>query len=148
MMTLSFPFPYSMAGLAHRGRISSVGRALDCRAAGRGFDSRGRTNTQGLKITEKWRYFLCPAGGWTFAGSDDHVKWRSRQKTSVRAALNFIALIPSCSICSSNVGKSFWSWILKHCIKVGEKKKKVVLCFRPRQKVKLDPVYMEWGTPV
>ena len=20
-----------------------------------------------LKITEKWRYFLCPAGGWTFA---------------------------------------------------------------------------------
>ena len=36
-----------------RGRISSVGRALDCRAGGRGFDSRGRTNTQGLKITEK-----------------------------------------------------------------------------------------------
>ena len=28
-----------------RGRISSVGRALDCRAGGRGFDSRGRTNT-------------------------------------------------------------------------------------------------------
>ena len=41
------PFP-----LLH-GRISSVGRALDCRAGGRGFDSRGRTNTQGLKITEK-----------------------------------------------------------------------------------------------
>ena len=37
----------------YRGRISSVGRALDCRAGGRGFDSRGRTNTQGLKITEK-----------------------------------------------------------------------------------------------
>ena len=36
-------------GLANRGRISSVGRALDCRAGGRGFDSRGRTNTQGLK---------------------------------------------------------------------------------------------------
>ena len=35
-----------------RGRISSVGRALDCKAEGRGFDSRGRTNTQGLKITE------------------------------------------------------------------------------------------------
>ena len=32
-----------------RGRISSVGRALDCRAGGRGLDSRGRTNTQGLK---------------------------------------------------------------------------------------------------
>ena len=36
----------------NRGRISSVGRALHCRAEGRGFDSRGRTNTQGPKITE------------------------------------------------------------------------------------------------
>ena len=36
----------------NRDRISSVGRALECRAEGRGFDSRGRTNTQGLKITE------------------------------------------------------------------------------------------------
>ena len=35
-----------------RGRISSVGRALDCRAGGHGFGSRARTNTQGLKITE------------------------------------------------------------------------------------------------
>ena len=39
--------------LFNRGRTSSVGRALYCRAGGRGFDSRGRTNTQGLKITEK-----------------------------------------------------------------------------------------------
>ena len=32
---------------------------------------------------------------------------------------------------SSNVGKSFWSWIQKDCIKVQEKKKKVVvLCSR------------------
>lgn len=29
--------------------ISLVGRALDCRAGGRGFDSLDRTNTQGLK---------------------------------------------------------------------------------------------------
>ena len=36
----------------NRGRISSVGRALDCRAEGRGFDYRGWTNTRGLKITE------------------------------------------------------------------------------------------------
>ena len=35
------------------GRISSVDKALDCKVEGRGFDSRGRTNTQGLKITEK-----------------------------------------------------------------------------------------------
>ena len=50
-----------------RDRTSSVGRALDCRAGGRGFDSRGRTNTQGLKITVKWRYYPCAAKGWTFA---------------------------------------------------------------------------------
>ena len=49
------------------GRISSVGRALDCRAGGRGFDSRDQTNTQGLKITEYWRYALCTANSQTFA---------------------------------------------------------------------------------
>ena len=37
----------------NRGRISSVGKALDCRAGGRGFDSRGRTNAHGLEITAK-----------------------------------------------------------------------------------------------
>ena len=36
-----------------RGSASSVGTALNCRAGGSGFDSRGRTNTQDLKITEK-----------------------------------------------------------------------------------------------
>ena len=36
---------------------------VDCRAGGRGFDSWGRTNTQGLKITEKSRYSLCTATG-------------------------------------------------------------------------------------
>ena len=35
------------------GRVSSVGRTFDCREEGRGFDSRGGTNTQGLKITGK-----------------------------------------------------------------------------------------------
>ena len=44
-------------------RISTVGRALDCSAGGRGFDSRGRANTQGLNITEKWRYSLLSAVG-------------------------------------------------------------------------------------
>ena len=33
----------------HRGRISSVGRALDCRARVFGFVSRDGTNTQGFK---------------------------------------------------------------------------------------------------
>ena len=50
-----------------RGRFSSVGSALDCRAGGRRFDSRGRNNSQSLKITEKWWYSLCTAGGGTFA---------------------------------------------------------------------------------
>ena len=48
--------------------LSSVGRAPDCRAGGRGFDSLGRTITQlGLKITEKWRYSICTASIWIFA---------------------------------------------------------------------------------
>ena len=48
--------PYESASRINpkvRGRINSVGRALDCRAGGRGFDPRrDPTNTQGLKITE------------------------------------------------------------------------------------------------
>ena len=44
---------YFIGVCIYRGRFSSVGGALDCRAGGRGFDSRGRTNTQGLKVTEK-----------------------------------------------------------------------------------------------
>ena len=46
-------FSYFSSGFVNRSRISSVGRALDCRAGGHGFDSRDRTNTQRLKITEK-----------------------------------------------------------------------------------------------
>ena len=34
-------------------RVSAVVRALEGRAGDHGFDSRGRTNTQDLKITEK-----------------------------------------------------------------------------------------------
>ena len=48
-----------------RGRICSVVRPLDCRAKGRGFDTRDRT--QGLKTTEKWRNCLCPTNGEAFA---------------------------------------------------------------------------------
>ena len=33
--------------------LAQLVERVDCRAGGRGFDSRGRTNTQGLKITEK-----------------------------------------------------------------------------------------------
>ena len=34
----------------------------------------------------------------------------------------------SISFTSSNVGKCFWSWILKGCIKVQEKKRKLLSC--------------------
>ena len=51
----------------------------------------------------------------------------------------FFKLYRTCSnsFDSSNVGEFFWSWILKDSIKVQEKKKKVVLCSRPRHNVKL-----------
>jgi len=51
-VVLSFKFLDEFASMV-TDSISSVGRAIDCRTGGRGFDSRGRTNTQGLKITEK-----------------------------------------------------------------------------------------------
>ena len=40
--------------------ISSEGRAIDCRAGGRGFDSHGRTNTQGLKNTCELKVVTLP----------------------------------------------------------------------------------------
>ena len=70
-VTLHFLFALLFSNFSstfvNRSRISSVGRALDCRAGGHGFDSRDRTNTQRLKITEKWGYCLCPLKGWTCA---------------------------------------------------------------------------------
>ena len=63
---------FPAAGLAH-----AVGRALDCRAEGRGFDSRGGTNTQGLKIIEKVFPLHCgKRRDFRVAWPDDHVKWR------------------------------------------------------------------------
>ena len=45
----------------------------------------------------------------------------------------------SISFNSSNFCRFFWSWILKDCIKVQKKKKKVVvLCSRPWQNVKIS----------
>ena len=43
----------------------------------------------------------------------------------------------SISFNSSKVDNWFWSWILKDCIEVQEKKKKVVVCSRPRENVKM-----------
>ena len=45
-------------------------------------------------------------------------------KRLIRAASNSSCRAYSNSFISSNIGKLFWSWILKDCIKVQEKKKK------------------------
>ena len=60
-------------------------------------------------------------------------------KTSLNVNSSYFKLYRaySNSINSSNVGKFFWGWILKDCIKVQEKKKKVALCSCPQQNVKL-----------
>ena len=44
---------YSHRRISKWSRLSAARLALDCRVGGRGFDFRGRTNTQCLKITEK-----------------------------------------------------------------------------------------------
>ena len=40
--------------------ISSVGRAINCRAGGRGFDSQGRTNTQGFFFSKNLEIRVVP----------------------------------------------------------------------------------------
>ena len=51
-----------------------------------------------------------------------------RQLRKIRAAsVNFNVFIPSCSICQM-LTIFFWSWIPKDCVKVQEKKKKVLSC--------------------
>ena len=45
----------------YRHSVRSVGRACDCKTKSCRLDSWDWTNTQGLKITEKWRYLLCTA---------------------------------------------------------------------------------------
>ena len=76
--------------LLFHGRTSSVDRALDCKAGrGRGLDPRGRINTQGRKISEKRRYCVCPANGYTLGGLDDHFKWWSlRRRRKLKLAAN------------------------------------------------------------
>ena len=62
----------------------------------------------------------------------------SLEKKWIRAVSNFITLIPS-RLIRQMWSNRFWSWILKDCIKVQEKKKESCcdLCSRPWQNVKL-----------
>ena len=72
---------------------------------------------------------------WVSNNEGDGYEKATLKVKSRRAASNFIAFIPSFS--SSNVGNCFWSWILKDCIEVQEKKpKSVVLGSRSPQNVK------------
>ena len=67
-------------------------------------------------------------------------RWRWQRNRHLKVNLRCLKLYRAYSISfnSSSVGKLFWSWILKDCIKVQEKKKKVVVfCSRPQQNVKL-----------
>ena len=69
------------------------------------------------ELKQQWRWRL----------TKHRLKW-------IFTASKFIVLIPSCLI------RQIWSLILKDCIKVQEKKRKVVvLCSSPRKNVK-------WGT--
>ena len=52
-----------LAPLFNHGSISSVGRADNCRAGGRGSGSWDPSSTQGLKMTEKSRCSLCTTSG-------------------------------------------------------------------------------------
>ena len=48
------------------GLAQLVERFNKCWVRGRRLDSRGQTNTEGIKITEKWRYSFCTASSLPF----------------------------------------------------------------------------------
>ena len=87
---------FSIFQMDDRVKTSAVGRALDCSAGGHGFDSRGRTNTQYLRITEKRSYSLCPANGQTFTW----LGWLS--KMTVPSPLWNVKIVSSISILVQN----------------------------------------------
>ena len=72
-------------------------------------------------------------------------RWRQLRKRHLKSEF---ALLHTFHPYSSNVCNSFWSWVLKDCIKVQEKKKKVVvLCSSPRKKREiryLHVVVVQW----
>ena len=73
--------------------------------------------------------------GATLLGVVASVCTQPKQRRRRRQRLRTPHLSAYSTFNSSNVGKFLWSWILKDCIKVQERKKKtVVLCSRPQQK--------------
>ena len=73
-------------------------------------------------------------------------RWLRKRHLKSYVALLKIYRDYSNSINSSNVGNfCFWSWIVKDCIEVQEKKKKVVvLCSSPPQNVEFHVVVVQW----
>ena len=72
-----------------------------------------------------------------------HQRRRRLRKRHLEVNLRFFKLYRAYSI-SSNIGIFFWSWVLEDCIKVQEKKRKVVvLCSRPRREHKRHVVVVQ-----
>ena len=106
------------------------------------FDSLRRNSTSAQTSVEREKKKLvyppgpppCASGQWI--PSLGLKQRRRRRKRHLKKAWLYRAY--SISFNSSNVGKFLWSWIVWDCIKVQEKKKKIVfLCSRPRQNQKL-----------
>ena len=78
------------------------------------------------------------AGVWKVLDSFIHElkqrRWRRLRKRHLKSEFG----LPHFILIKSSNGKFLWSWILKDCIKVQEKKSQIViLCSSPRQNVKL-----------
>ena len=65
----------------------------------------------------------------------------------IRAASKFITIVSS-RLIRQVLAIVFLSWILKDCIKVLEKKTKVVVCSRPRRNVKFGTFTSQSGNEV
>ena len=108
--------------------------------------SRVRVKSLGIEASVKvdfclfllaiYRWLLFPSDINECESNDGEGYESVTKKVNSRRFKSYLAY--SISFTSSHFGKCFWSWILKDCIKVQEKKKKVfVLCSRPRQNVNL-----------
>ena len=71
---------------------------------------------------------------------------RTATATKVKSRCFKLYRAYSISFNSSNVSNFFWTWILKDCIEVQKKKKKVVvLCLRPPRKIRhFYGVVLQW----
>ena len=87
--------------------LTAAGLMLDWRVGGQGFDS------QGLKMTEKWRYCFCPANGWTFT-------WLGRpHKMAVPSPVGDVKIVSPINIITvvlNTVTLKIKCILKKHCV--------------------------------